>query len=133
MLNIDPNEGLGEVAPKDSGAEMRLAHRSFRERWPVSPAVRAKVVMRALQIVDAENTTNRDRCAAMRVLLAADALNAQREATETSADSSLSQSQAQIIRAAIAAHPELVASLPMPLASTIKANSPPNDPKPSQE
>ena len=57
---------------------MALVRRAIREDWPIPPAVRAMVVNQ-MALVVGRGEDERNRIAASKVLVAADAVNAKRE------------------------------------------------------
>lgn len=75
-----PPAGPGDDPP--SRSEVRLELQAIAERWPMSAAVRVAILKRLANIVDPDNVegySTRLAIAASRALLAADALNVQRE------------------------------------------------------
>ena len=67
--------GLG--GPPCEIRDARLMERALRERWPISDEARANVVERLSEIVAKPGAKRRERIAAARALIAADALNVQ--------------------------------------------------------
>jgi hypothetical protein len=76
----DPAD-LGADAAAANLRDTRMQERALRERWPMSPAVRVKVLKRLAKIVDDEawgkrdQPTNREVVSAARALISADRLN----------------------------------------------------------
>lgn len=78
------NGGQGEEPPTRS--EMVLYQRAIRNRWPVGPKLKRRIVRAMAKVVENHDSNERDKIGAARVLVAADALNAKREQTESQAD-----------------------------------------------
>jgi hypothetical protein len=57
-------------------SEMRLTEQSIRHRWSVPRPARERAIERIHEILDSEESSNRERLAAVRVLLMASRLNA---------------------------------------------------------
>ena len=57
------------------------------KKWGLSPETRAVVIAEALTIASSPESSPREKCSAMRVLLAADNVDAVRERTEKGDDS----------------------------------------------
>jgi hypothetical protein len=68
--------GQGEVSRSD----MDYVEKALRKQWPIEPEIRALVIMQAEKIICNPDMSDRWRILAMKVLLAADALNIRREA-----------------------------------------------------
>ncbi len=71
---------LGDGAEHAGKYNMALARRAISNGWPISPEVRQLVVEQMALIVECSPKA-RNQMAAAKVLIAADALNARREAT----------------------------------------------------
>ncbi len=59
--------------------QTRLWERALRERWPIKPEYREKIMFSLLAIVADKNASPRERTAAAKALMAADSLNVQQE------------------------------------------------------
>jgi hypothetical protein len=101
----EPNEqhgGTGGVAVYTTRADMRMVAKAIRERWPVTEEVRKRCVDDAVAILDDAQANHRTRIAALRLLLAADAVNVSRERNEVSATTGEQSAAAAVLRAALA-------------------------------
>lgn len=76
---------LGDGALRAGKGNMALVRRALREDWPISPELRRKLVDQMGMIVESPESP-RDCIAAAKVLVAADSLNAKREATDLAAE-----------------------------------------------
>lgn len=89
---MDTDKGIGDdsatiggtpvVDPRTGGKDMRLLRRAIKEGWPISPEIRQLVVSQ-MALVVGRSEEERSKVAAARVLVAADAINAKREAMDT--------------------------------------------------
>lgn len=91
-----PQEAIGEAGaevgpsqgPGDSGGDLtlpegakatttdtRLAARALRQRWPITPELRAKLIEGLAEMATDPNASRRQRIAAIRELMRADKLN----------------------------------------------------------
>lgn len=73
--------GRGEPALTPTRNTAALVRRAIREDWPIKPHVR-EAVMNQMAIIALNGATHRDKVAAAKTLVAADAVNAKREAMD---------------------------------------------------
>jgi hypothetical protein len=105
--------------------------RAIREEWPMTAAVRAEVVARLMRAVGSDSDTIATRAAA--ALIAADNVNAKREAGDVAARGQDVAAQRDLLDALARDHPELLqqlldATLPMPQPTPTQAlPAPPAD------
>ena len=79
----DESQGvLGDGALHAGKGNMALVRRAVRNRWPVGSKLKRAVVRQMAKIATSGEVSERDRIAASKVLVAADALNARREQAE---------------------------------------------------
>lgn len=73
---------LGDGLTRAGRGNMKLIERAIREDWPISKNVRHKLTYQMSVILGGDN--ERNQVAAARVLIAADNVNAKREAVDVS-------------------------------------------------
>ncbi len=92
--NADPNPEdelvergvLGDGLSRAGRGNLKLLERAIREDWPISKNVRHKLTYQMSVILDSDS--ERNKVAAARVLIAADNVNAKREAIDVAASRS---------------------------------------------
>lgn len=93
-------EGRGEVYGRR--ADLRLARKAMRQDWPITPDIRERVVAAALGIMSNPAVGSQRQLAAARLLVAADSVNARREATAVTERQGEVSAATQVLRAALA-------------------------------
>jgi len=89
--NLEPEEepqeigGQPVVDPRTGGKDMRLLRRAIREDWPITPEIR-RLIVNQMALTAGRSEDERNRIAAAKVLVAADSINARREATDMQAE-----------------------------------------------
>jgi hypothetical protein len=123
--------GAGAVGDRGRAyRDMRLVARAIRSDWPIEPEQRKAVMQRLLALVaDAPAGL---ACKAAATLVAADNVNAKREAGDVAARGQDVAAQRDLLDALARDHPELLqqlldATLPMPQSSEPQALPPPAD------
>ncbi len=74
---------LGDGLTRAGRGNLRLIERAIREDWPISKNIRHKLTFQMGEILD--SPSERNKVAAARVLIAADSVNAKREAIDVAA------------------------------------------------
>jgi hypothetical protein len=59
--------------------DTRMMERALRERWPIKPEYRERIMLYLYTIVGSKDASPRERTAAAKALMAADSLNVQQE------------------------------------------------------
>lgn len=77
----EPQGGQGEIVSQPLRSNATLIRRAIREDWPISAEVR-KAVVTQMAVTAISGANERDRIAAAKTLVAADAVNAKREAMD---------------------------------------------------
>lgn len=77
--------GQPVVDPRTGGKDMRLLRRAIREDWPITPEIR-RLIVNQMALTAGRSEDERNRIAAAKVLVAADSINARREATDMQAE-----------------------------------------------
>ena len=78
-------KALGELDRAESSMpirDTRLMERALRERWPIRPEYREKIILNLIAIVASRDASPRERTSAAKALLHADALNVEQERME---------------------------------------------------
>ena len=82
----EPRGGLGGIADeRNQAAAIVLVRRAIRNDWPLTDAMR-QLVVNQMALVVGRSEDNRAKVAAAKVLVAADSINAKREADDLRAE-----------------------------------------------
>lgn len=77
---------LGDGELRAGKHNMALVRRAINEGWPIPEDVRQRLIEQMAKIIDAKKSQMRNRISAAKVLVAADAINAKREATDAATE-----------------------------------------------
>lgn len=94
-MNNEGGQGETLLEPHHSRATAAMVGKAIKNDWPIPPNIRQLVVSQMALIVG-KSEDERNRIAASKVLVAADAVNARREATEVQEDKPAGQTNIQI-------------------------------------
>lgn len=92
-----PQGGLGGLASeRNQTSDIAVVRRAIRDDWPISPAMRQLIANQMALIVGRGESDTRSKVAAARVLVAADSVNAKREAMDINAERGISQTNVSV-------------------------------------
>jgi hypothetical protein len=76
---------LGDGGLHPGKYNMKMAAKAIKEGWPITPAMKQLLINQMILVVG-KSPNNRDKTAAARVIISADAINARREQTAQEAE-----------------------------------------------
>ena len=120
-----PEEGQ-DALTLASRMDTRILGRAIREGWPIRPSLKAKAVRELEAVIDDPSAGALRKVSAVRALIAADQVNAKREATEAATQTHAQGQHASLFRAALAT-PEGRAALAALTHSMAHSPAPPGE------